>query len=70
MGLSEVALNVSSELEDVGSAFGSANQTYQVNGIMGHMGFTGGSSFYDRTDFCDRTGDIVPSTNNLGEQFN
>ena len=73
VGLSEVALNVSEELEDVGSAFGSVTQTYQIQGLTGHMGFTGGSRFNDTVDFCDRTGDINPSHNFSGEggnQFN
>ncbi len=73
VGLSEVALNVSSELEDVGSAFGSVTQTYHINGLQGHMGNTGGSCFNDRVDFCDHTGDICPSNNLTGEggqQFN
>lgn len=58
VGLSEVALNVNNELEDVGSAFGSINQTVHVQGICGHNGFTGGSCFQDQVDFCDAPGDI------------
>lgn len=67
VGLSEVALNVSTELEDVGSAFGSVTQTYHVNGLCGHMGHTGGSCFTDTRDFCDNAGDITPSNHNSGE---
>lgn len=67
VGLSEVAFNVSNELEDVGSALGSVNQTYQVSGLCGHMGHTGGSNFNDCRDFCDAAGDIVPSNHNSGE---
>ena len=58
VGLSEVALNVNNELEDVGSAFGSINQTVHVKGTSGHNGFVGGSCFHDQVDFCDATGDI------------
>jgi Flp pilus assembly pilin Flp len=58
VGLSEVALNVNSELEDIGSAFGAMNQTYCLKGILGHQGYVSGTEFRDNTDFCDQTGDI------------
>ena len=70
VGLSEVALNVSSELEDVGSAFGSLTQTYHVNGLCGHQGHMGGSCFTDRTDFCDGAGDVNGNSNVTGEGHN
>ena len=58
VGLSEVAINVNSELEDVGSAFGAINQTYCVKGICGHQGYSSGTEFRDNIDYCDATGDI------------
>ena len=58
VGLSEVALNINNELEDVGSAFGSINQSMHVQGICGHQGRSGGSCFTDKSDFCDNAGDI------------
>ena len=58
VGLSEVALNVNNELEDVGSAFGALNQTYVVKGILGHQGYSSGTEFRDNLDHCDSTGDI------------
>jgi Flp pilus assembly pilin Flp len=58
VGLSEVAMNVNSELEDIGSAFGNLNQTYQVYGTHGHKGCASGSSFYDIPDHCDTPGDL------------
>jgi Flp pilus assembly pilin Flp len=58
VGLSEVAQNVSHELEDVGSSFGSINQTFHVNGLCGHGAHIGGSCFTDQTDFCDGANDI------------
>lgn len=58
VGLSEVAQNVSNELEDVGSSFGSVNQTYHVNGICGHGAHIGGSCFADTIDYCDGVNDI------------
>jgi hypothetical protein len=67
VGLSEVALNVANELEDVGSSFGSVTQSYYVNGLTGHMGNTGGSSFTDKTDFCDNTCDVCGGNDRTGE---
>ncbi len=70
VGLSEVATNVNSELEDIGAAFGNLNQSYQVYGTTGHKGSASGSSFYDVPDFCDNQGDIgleaVPSGEWMG----
>ena len=58
VGLSEVALNVNNELEDIGSAFGSLNQTYLFKGIMGCQGYVSGTEFRDNIDACDTTCDI------------
>lgn len=58
VGLSEVALNVNNELEDVGSAFGAINQTYLQKGTIGHQGYTGGTEFRDNVDHCDNTCDV------------
>lgn len=33
VGLSEISFGINNELEDVGAAFGSINQSYHVNGI-------------------------------------
>ena len=58
VGLSEVALNVNNELEDVGSAFGALNQTYVLKGVLGHQGYSSGTEFRDNLDHCDSAGDI------------
>lgn len=58
VGLSEVALNVNNELEDVGSAFCSIQQSFQTSGSCGHGGNKGGSSFNDCYDFCSGQNDI------------
>ena len=58
VGLSEVAINVNNELEDVGSAFGALNQSFCINGCNGHQGSTQGGCFNDNQDFCDHQGDI------------
>ncbi len=59
VGLSEVANGVNQELEDVGSAVGSINQTYRYQGLVGHKAFVVGSQFQDNPDFCDAEGDII-----------
>jgi len=53
VGLSEVAGNLNNELEDIGSAFGSMNQSYQTQGACGHKGSSYGSQYKDKADFCD-----------------
>jgi hypothetical protein len=58
VGLSEIALNVNNELEDVGSAFGAINQTYCVKGVKGHQGYSSGTEFRDNIDHCDNTCDV------------
>ncbi len=58
VGLSEIAINVNNELEDVGSAFGSINQSYCYRTPNGKKGNTTGSHFQDRGDDCDGQNDI------------
>lgn len=62
VGLSEVANGVNQELEDVGSAVGHINQTFLVNGTVGHRGWVSGSSFHDQADNCDGQFDISCNT--------
>ena len=68
VGLSEASMNINSELEDVGSAIGSLNQSYHVQGTCGHQGHVGGSCYTDTRDFCDTTGDIQSGSNSHAEQ--
>ena len=68
VGLSEIALNINNELEDVGSAVGSVNQSFRYNGLTGHQGAVAGSTFNDEADLCDGQNDIVgdlPSAENI-----
>jgi Flp pilus assembly pilin Flp len=58
VGLAEVANGVNEELEDVGSAIGALNQTYVVQGTVGHKARLRGSKFFDKSDFCDAEDDI------------
>ena len=71
VGLSEVAVAVNTELNDLSNAFGSLNQTYSVTGFLaeknngsGFKSKTFGSKFDDTADDCDTntTCDIVSPT--------
>lgn len=65
VGMSSVQSAVVSELEDVGSAIGSLNQSYQYQGFVsrrtirgafwcgGVKAYTAGSAYYDLRDDCD-----------------
>lgn len=53
VGLSEVSCNINNELEDIGSAFGAMNQTFQTSGSCGHKGSSQGSQYKDQADLCD-----------------
>ncbi len=66
VGLSEVAVAVNTELNDLSNAIGALNQTYHVSGFSGNDGTKnkssyGGSRFTDGHDDCDSntTCDIV-----------
>jgi hypothetical protein len=62
VGLSEISFNINNELEDVGAAFGSINQSFYVNGIHSEgKACTAGSSYSDEYDTCDSQYDIVGS---------
>ncbi len=67
VGLSEVAFGVNQELEDVGAAIGSINQTFCYNGVAGHKGSAAGSHFYDTKDYCDSESDVVCNVYPTGE---
>ena len=73
VGLSEVAWGVNQELEDVGSAFGSVNQSFSYNGVRGHKGAAAGSYFNDGRDYCDGQWDLscdnVPQPEDNGNGY-
>lgn len=62
VGLSEVSFSVNNELEDVGSAVGTMNQSFYANGVqsIGKSGTTG-SGFQDFADNCDSQFDVIPA---------
>lgn len=53
VGLSEVAINVNNELEDVGSAFTSLNQSYNLDCSRSCKASSRGSNYQDQAEFCD-----------------
>lgn len=57
VGLSEVAVAVNTELNDISNAIGAMNQSYGFTGFIGGGGklksFYSGSRFKDRADECD-----------------
>ena len=58
VGLAEVSHGVNQELEDVGSSFGSVNQTYSFALSHGAKGCMPGSCFDDSQDECDSQWDV------------
>jgi hypothetical protein len=59
VGLSEVSHGINDELEDVGSAFGSVNQSYHFALSHGAKGCMPGSCFTDYEDECDSQWDVT-----------
>ena len=57
-GLSEVAHGVNQELEDVGSAVGSVNQSFHYSVGQSCKGGMVGSCFEDNEDECDSQWDV------------
>ncbi|MFN0199134.1 MAG: hypothetical protein ACKVT0_20485 [Planctomycetaceae bacterium] len=63
VGMSEVQFAVGQELNDVGDAIGTVNQTFFFGGFSANKGsgnsigrvksFTAGAAFFDRFDDCD-----------------
>lgn len=71
VGLSEVAVAVNTELNDISNAIGALNQSYAYTGFIGSGGkrksFYAGSKFRDSVDDCDlnTTCDLVTGTGSI-----
>ena len=63
-GLTAARDAVVSELSDVAGAVQDLNQSYTVNGVVGHAAATAGSDFADALDFCDSAGDAGGEADN------
>lgn len=70
VGFSEVSFGINQELEDVGAAVGSLNQSFHFSGICSQKGMTFGSCFRDRVDICDHQNDIQTTMSTSGEGGN
>lgn len=74
VGLTEVAVAVNTELNDVSNAFGALNQSYCITGFQSssrgkQKSSMGGSHFSDSIDDCDvnTTCDLVTGSSGPGE---
>ena len=74
VGLSEVAVSINNELNDVSNAFGSLNQSFCYTGFQSNCGGkqkseVSGSLYADLVDDCDRNTscDLVTGTPGPGE---
>ncbi|HCO25713.1 MAG: hypothetical protein CME31_23390 [Gimesia sp.] len=74
VGLSEVAVAVNTELNDISNAIGALNQSYAYTGFVGSglgggksKSYYAGSRFEDATDDCDlnTTCDLVTGTTDV-----
>jgi hypothetical protein len=52
-GLTALRDSVNSELNDVGKALGSIDQSFWFSPVVGHSAWTAGSAYFDRADYCD-----------------
>ena len=68
VGLTELSYGVNEELEDLGSAVGSINQTYYYTLGSGKKGEVVGSTNLDFQDECDNSCDITCNSPAQGEK--
>ncbi len=68
VGLTELSYGVNQELEDLGSAIGSINQSYCYSLASGEKGHVAGSVFTDYQDECDNSCDISCDSPPRGEK--
>lgn len=61
-GLTAVRDGVVSELSDVAGAVQDINQSYTINGVVGHSAVTAGMDFLDANDHCDDNDQVGDGT--------
>jgi hypothetical protein len=64
VGLAAVRDGVISELSDVAGAIQDVNQSYSIDGVVGHNANTAGFNFIDTTDECDSDNDASGAADN------
>lgn len=70
IGLNQIAIAVSTELNDISNAIGSFNQSYAVTGFEGGRSIFLGSRFSDAIDECDTnfTCDLILDINSSASE--
>ena len=68
VGLTELSIGVNEELEDLGAAVGSVNQSYYYKLACAKKGHVASSSFQDYRDECDSACDISCDSRIRGEK--
>ena len=64
VGLAAVRDGITSELSDVAGAIQDVNQSYSIDGVVGHSANTAGFDYIDETDFCDLPDDAGGQADN------
>jgi len=64
VGLAAVRDGVVSELSDVAGAIQDVNQSYSIDGVVGHNANTAGFNFIDGSDECDSDNDPADVADN------
>jgi len=64
VGLAAVRDGIVSELSDVAGALQDVNQSYSIDGVVGHNANTAGFDYIDDTDECDTPDDPTGSADN------
>jgi len=64
VGLAAVRDGITAELSDVAGAIQDVNQSYDIDGVVGHSAATAGFNFQDNTDFCDSNDDVAAADDN------
>lgn len=64
VGLAAVRDGVISELSDVAGAVQDINQSYSIDGVIGHNANTAGFNFLDGTDECDSNDQTAGASDN------
>lgn len=64
VGLAAVRDGIVSELSDVAGALQDVNQSYSIDGVVGHNANTAGFNYVDNTDECDSNDDTAGAADN------
>ncbi len=64
VGMTSVRDGIVSELSDVAGAIQDVNQSYDIDGVVGHSSATSGFGFQDDVDFCDDADDTTELADN------